>query len=715
MRGLAAGMILTLVSGLVQAQIDNSALECLDTGNTFFPRGDHWPADFDGNNNIIPVLYRQQVDGAPGISDGSDLEAVRTALATWMNFKCPDTDEWPDILINDYHDHGQDHYANRDRGDEYECNDGGVCGQDCDKEECNLISVQNIIYFITSDWTEKTLADSHTVALTTNLFVIDTGFIVTADLEFNAEHFQWRTPASGCTEGADNCYDVESVALHEAGHVVGLNHVMCADAVMFPHGSGTEERLALTPHEIDALCSIYPPRDAGLTDPQQRDTGEQCSSTSQCPSGHACIKPYRHDASSPWGWCGQTCDCTSGCADDCPRAFLCVTSDNGQKFCKPGPNGTGGAVVGGTDPTTGESLDICAPCTKGAQCASGICIGDADNGICTLGCVPGALEGEGGEGAACPSGMECVLTDQNFGVCWPVGPDTCGSPEFRGMLNELCYLEGTPGDTGDDWFRSCGPDLICFGFKPRCAGQEGACVQYCATGTPCNDGNMECCYGVDAAGSCVGSESGLQHGGCFDIRGAGETCVNAEQSICTSGTGCFHFGNPLLSKCYTQCAATCEFGATCVVFQDECTNSFGLCCESDDWEGSQVCLPVEDPTLYDVGVMCRTNDDCDSDLCLKYEGESACSRWCNPFTGVGCPGDIDVNGDGATDGGFRCRLISGEGRCWPLRGPAEPPEGFDDVEPPGGCCSAVAARPGDWLLTALLFLPLLLLRPRRSP
>ena len=143
-------------------------------------------------------------------------------------------------------------------------------------------------------------------------------------------------------------------------------------------------------------------------------------------------------------------------------------------------------------------------------------------------------------------------------------------------------------------------------------------------------------------------------------------------------------------------------------------NQFALCCGADDFGEYGTCVPSTDPTLFDVGVACRRNEDCDSRLCLSFEGEAACSRYCNPVTGVGCPGDIDVNGDGVADGGFRCRLISGEGRCWPINGPAEPPViDTDGVDPPGGCCSATSARPGDWLLSALLFLPMLLLRRRR--
>jgi hypothetical protein len=241
-------------------------------------------------------------------------------------------------------------------------------------------------------------------------------------------------------------------------------------------------------------------------------------------------------------------------------------------------------------------------------------------------------------------------------------------------------------------------------------------VQYCnATGTPCRDGNLRCCAGVDEGGNCIGVSTTNIHGGCFDLRRPGETCVHAEQSICEPGAGCFHFDDPqgTISRCFSLCDETgvCESGDACVLFSDACSNDFGLCCEAEPWQSQQRCLPSQGVEVYDVGVQCRVNDDCDSRLCLKYENESACSRWCNATTGVGCPEDIDVNGDGSDDGGFACKLIEGEGRCWPLEGPVPPPGG-DAGKKTDGCCSAMTARPGDWLLAVLLFAPLCLWRRR---
>jgi hypothetical protein len=331
--------------------------------------------------------------------------------------------------------------------------------------------------------------------------------------------------------------------------------------------------------------------------------------------------------------------------------------------------------------------------------------------------VAGTVEGE--DIGDYPSGMTCVGTDQDWSVCWPETSTSCGDSSYRAVLNEVCFDAGSNASSeSDDYYRPCGPDLICFGFKPRCAGQQGACVQYCNASSPCQDGNLTCCYGVDDLGNCLGSTAS-EHGGCFDIRREGESCATAEQSICESGAACFHFGDPVLSKCYGLCPTVdaCRDTETCMTFSDACYNQFSMCCDDDGLP--EECLPGGEDCLSDVGVACRRNEDCDSGMCLSYDGHAACSRWCNPVTGVGCPGDVDVNGDGLTDGGFRCGLPPGvgEGRCWPATNmPADPPAcagAGQSADPPSGCCNATGLGTGDVLLGLLLWVPLVASRFRR--
>jgi hypothetical protein len=61
-----------------------------------------------------------------------------------------------------------------------------------------------------------------------------------ADMTLNT-HFTWKDTCNDSGSG----YDVETVFLHENGHVAGLDHVTRADSVMYP----SYQR---------ARCTLYP-------------------------------------------------------------------------------------------------------------------------------------------------------------------------------------------------------------------------------------------------------------------------------------------------------------------------------------------------------------------------------------------------------------------------------------------------------------------------
>ena len=108
-------------------------------------------------------------------------------------------------------------------------------------------------------------------------FVIDTvtGEIVESDIFFNSA-FAWSTAAAG----DPNAFDLESVAVHEIGHFIGLGHsalgetevrpeggrrVLGSGAVMFPiaFGRGNTLDRELQPDDIAGVSDLYPA--AGFT------------------------------------------------------------------------------------------------------------------------------------------------------------------------------------------------------------------------------------------------------------------------------------------------------------------------------------------------------------------------------------------------------------------------------------------------------------------
>lgn len=114
------------------------------------------------------------------------------------------------------------------------------------------------------------------LASTSYLIDGDTGELLESDIFFNSA-FSWSvTPA-----GERGRWDVESIALHEIGHLSGLGHsaigetelasgggrrVLSIGAVMFPIalGSGDISGRRLLPDDIAGISDLYP--DAGFND-----------------------------------------------------------------------------------------------------------------------------------------------------------------------------------------------------------------------------------------------------------------------------------------------------------------------------------------------------------------------------------------------------------------------------------------------------------------
>lgn len=113
--------------------------------------------------------------------------------------------------------------------------------------------------------------------LASTSFMVDgvTGELLESDIFFNSA-FQWSVSENG----ERNRWDVESIALHEIGHLSGLGHsaigetemvaggrrVLSTGAVMFPIalGAGDVSTRQLTADDIAGISDLYP--DAGFND-----------------------------------------------------------------------------------------------------------------------------------------------------------------------------------------------------------------------------------------------------------------------------------------------------------------------------------------------------------------------------------------------------------------------------------------------------------------
>src|SRR5690606_29615465 len=159
------------------------------------------------------------------------------AFNSWDSVVCSGNQP-PSIRLRNVVDAGGSEYPTADAGDQ-----------------------ENVVYWLESSAEWK--ADSLTLAITTNK-VANNGVIITSDMAVNGADFSWRARNGsgvfeGCSQsGADGsrCFDIEAVALHEVGHFVGLNHVPCTDAVMYPQQTASGGPVVLSLHEQAALCAV---------------------------------------------------------------------------------------------------------------------------------------------------------------------------------------------------------------------------------------------------------------------------------------------------------------------------------------------------------------------------------------------------------------------------------------------------------------------------
>jgi hypothetical protein len=70
---------------------------------------------------------------------------------------------------------------------------------------------------------------------------------------------QWALSLGDGTETTSESIDLESVAMHEIGHVLGLGHSTSPHAVMYPSINALQKRADLTVDDVQGVQMLYGP------------------------------------------------------------------------------------------------------------------------------------------------------------------------------------------------------------------------------------------------------------------------------------------------------------------------------------------------------------------------------------------------------------------------------------------------------------------------
>jgi hypothetical protein len=314
------------------------------------------------------------------------------------------------------------------------------------------------------------------VAVATVTFSCLTGEIVDSDIIFNDA----LQPFSTAEEGGGSGYDVQAVATHELGHLLGFDHSPAFDSTMDALiAPGDIEKRTLTSGDALGLCDVYVPG-AGKTGHDDRpwplhvrgpgagpicgdgicDRDEDSTTCARdCPPcGNGVCEAFESCESCVGDCGGCACGdgwCTSGecasCAQDCPDGCFC------GDVCAFGPP---------QDPS-------CGPCQAEVCAIEPSCCADfwhpgcafAAESICGVDCgfvVCGDGVCEDGEGCQfCPD--DCGACFCGDGVCTGGECATCGADCPGGCACYDVCGEGPPQDP------SCGPCQaeVC-AFEPFC-------------------------------------------------------------------------------------------------------------------------------------------------------------------------------------------------------------------------------------------------------
>ena len=179
-----------------------------------------------------------------------DLDPSDTRLVVQKAFKA-----WTDVPCGPKGQDGAASMTFEDRGT-----------VDCKKSEYNKTGPNvNVILFQDDDWNYRGI--DGTLAKTSVTYNDQTGEIYDADIEVNAAN----NTLTITDDPKKVEYDLQAILTHEAGHFIGIAHSPDGNAVMYAsYSPGSISQRTLTPDDVEAVCTIYPPNSGVVCNTEPR-------------------------------------------------------------------------------------------------------------------------------------------------------------------------------------------------------------------------------------------------------------------------------------------------------------------------------------------------------------------------------------------------------------------------------------------------------------